>query len=117
MEKCSIALSIPQKNETNAVIKLGSVIDVYTYPSLTRPINFKHMSWETKPKEADRVFLYSLSAAYGETHKTPKFECRSLSSLTVELSCVDCNINIVATEKKTDGKRIMSFPGHTTIHT
>jgi len=115
MEECSIMISIPARNMTSTLVlsdmPTPSSIDIYLFPKVIKRVNFKTLTWATKPKETERVHLDSLRVAYGEIHESKKFQCLSLSYQTFEFSCADCHIDMLVVDKREEGKCRLS-PHH-----
>jgi len=105
MEECSVVVSIPERNKTTALVSSNTLaplfIDIYSFLTITKRLNFKTLTWATKPKE--RTHLFSLPVAYGEIHESPRFRCPSLSYQTFEFSCIGCHVDILALDRRKEG--------------
>lgn len=105
MEKCSLVLSVPPKNE-NIIVNEGGTpvpISVWKYPEVG-VLDRRTLSWSTRP--AQIIFFVSIDAQYGSSFETASFPCPSLSYQTFEFTCgaVDCRIDIEGIGEQETGK-------------
>lgn len=106
MESCSLAITIPPKNDSVSIISsaLDSPVslEVWTLP-IKHKLNLGKLTWATRPQP--RTHVGTLVISHGATYHMSRFECRSGSYQTFELSCSspDCHIDIMGIGKGQSG--------------
>ncbi|EJD00202.1 uncharacterized protein FOMMEDRAFT_136269 [Fomitiporia mediterranea MF3/22] len=100
MENCSVTVTIPENSYLNSSAEVSARIDsrasveldVWSL-SVGHRLNYKHLSWNTKPRRSAHLGI--LRASYGSSSQTPHFPCRSGTYETVEVSCKSDSCDLV----------------------
>lgn len=111
MENCSIRLSTPvsgaenHDNEDATVVRIGrggsAELDVWLLDKHNR-LNFKELSWETKPPRVQH--MGTLTVLPGLSQELPGFQCDSGTYGTIEISCHDdCDVELSVTKREKSG--------------
>jgi hypothetical protein len=106
MESCSLAITTPPKNDTAGIISssldLPVSLEVWTLPTKHK-LDLAKLTWATRPQP--RTHVGTLAISHGATYHMPRFECRSGSYQTFELSCSspNCHIDIMGVGKGQSG--------------
>ncbi|KAK7452708.1 hypothetical protein VKT23_012110 [Stygiomarasmius scandens] len=103
MEKCALVLDVPASNSTDTRVTIrGSdgkdsvVLDVYSLDT-TQKLDFRQLSWNSKPKR--RAHIGKISVSYGSKEEVTSFPCASTSYQTFEFACSsesqDCYVDMI----------------------
>lgn len=112
MESCSLAITTPPKNDTASIISssLDLPVSLEVWRLATKhKLDVARLTWATRPQP--RTHVGTLAISHGTTYHMPRFECRSGSYQTFELSCSspNCHIDIMGVGKGQSGKCNLLF--------
>ncbi|THU96042.1 hypothetical protein K435DRAFT_858942 [Dendrothele bispora CBS 962.96] len=105
--KCTLVLDIPESNSTDTQDTASDsssshsesiTLDVYSLDT-TQKLDFRQLSWSTKPKRLTRVAKLE-SVSYGSKKEVVNFPCASTSYQTFEFACSeegdgDCYVDMI----------------------
>lgn len=118
MESCSLAITTPPQNDSATTISssldLPVSLEVWTLPAKHK-LDLARLTWTTRPQP--RAHLGTLTITYGNTYHIPRFECRSGSYQTFELSCSspDCHIDIMGVGEGKSGKYDLCYLAYSVL--
>lgn len=114
MESCSLAVSVPQFNETDGQVMSAPTFTLYVHTlPIQEKLDLHAVSYSSLP--TTKSLFAQLVLLEGSLVQTPIFPCRTLSYHTFFLACSspDCHLDLIGTMGGESGKQecLATLPG------